>query len=381
MKIHEVDARSIFSRYDIPVPPSILIESAEEAGKAAGELGCPVVVKAQVLVGGRGKAGGVKLASSPEEAMEKAEKILGMDIKGIRVEKVLVARAVDIENELYAGMVVDRSTNKPLMMISPSGGVDIEEVARKTPEKILKVVIDPVWGLLPFQLRKLASFLTGEKEVAKQIKGVLQGLYRAFMGVDASLAEINPLVVTPEKEVRAIDAKINIDDNSLFRHPEVAGLRDESAEDVGEVEARENGLSFVKLEGRIGCVVNGAGLAMATMDMIKHFGSEPANFLDVGGSSNPEKVITALSIILRDKNVKSILFNIFGGITRCDDIAAGIIEARKRMDLDVPLVVRLTGTNEDEAKRMLEDTDLIPASSMEEGVREAIGVAGNQEQD
>jgi succinyl-CoA synthetase beta subunit len=377
LKIHEVYARSIFSDYGIPVPPSILIEEAKEAKKAADELGCPVVVKAQVLVGGRGKAGGVKLASTPDEAVDKAEKVLGMDIKGIKVEKVLIAKAVDIKNEFYAGMVVDRSSNKPLMMVSPSGGVDIEEVAREAPEKILKMNIDPIWGLLPFQLRRLTSFLTGDKDVAKQLSKVLRGLYEAFMGVDASLAEINPLVVDPDNVVYAIDAKINIDDSGLFRHSDVAELRDESAEDEGEVEARNNGLSYVKLEGKIGCVVNGAGLAMATMDMIKHFGSEPANFLDVGGSSNPEKVITALGIILRDENVKSILFNIFGGITRCDDIAAGIIEAKKQMNLDVPVVVRLTGTNQDKAKAMLENTGIISSSSMEEGVKKAIELAGN----
>lgn len=377
MKIHEVYARNVFSDYGIPVPPSILIEKVSEAKKAASELGCPVVVKAQVLVGGRGKAGGVKLASTPDEAVDKAEKILGMDIKGIKVEKVLIAKAVDIKNELYAGMVVDRSSNKPLMMISPSGGVDIEEVARKTPEKILKITIDPIWGLLPFQLRRLTSFLTGDKEVAKQLSKVLKGLYEAFMGVDASLAEINPLVVDPDNVVHAIDAKINIDDSGLFRRREIAELRDESAEDEGEVEARNNGLSYVKLEGEIGCVVNGAGLAMATMDMIKHFGSEPANFLDVGGSSSPQKVITALGIILRDENVRSILFNIFGGITRCDDIAAGIIEAKNQMDLDVPVVVRLTGTNQDKAKDMLENTGIIFSSSMEEGVKKVIELAGS----
>ena len=375
MKLHEVDAREIFSRYGLPVPPSRLIRKAEEAGEAAREIGCPVVVKAQVLVGGRGKAGGVKLASHPDEAVQKAKAILGMDLKGITVEKVLVARAVDITKEFYVGMVVDRRSRKPLMMVSPAGGIDIEEVARRMPEKILKIVIDPLWGILPFQTRHMTSFLTGDKETAKKLAAVLGSLYAAFMGVDATLAEINPLVVTPAGEVWAIDAKINIDDSSLFRQKEVAGLRDESAEDRGEADAREAGLSFVKLNGTIGCVVNGAGLAMSTMDMIKHFGGEPANFLDIGGSSSPDKVLSAMRIILRDSNVKSILVNIFGGITRCDDVARGIIEAKKELGMEVPLVVRLTGTNEDTARNILAGTTLISVSTMEEGVTKAIAAA------
>ena len=376
MKIHEVDARGIFERHGLPVPPSRLAVRPEEAREAARELGLPVVVKAQVLVGGRGKAGGVKLASTPDEAAEKALAILGMDIKGNKVEKVLVAKAVDISRELYVGMVVDRRSRKPLMMVSPAGGIDIEEVARTSPEKILKVVIDPIWGLLPFQVRRMTSFLSDDKEVSKKLGGILTCLYRAFVGVDASLAEINPLVVTPAGEVWAIDAKINIDDSALFRRSEVSAMRDESSEDRGEVEAREAGLSFVKLNGSIGCVVNGAGLAMATMDMIKYYGGEPANFLDIGGSSSPDKVLAAMRIILRDRNVKSILVNIFGGITRCDDVARGVIEARKQLGLGVPLVVRLTGTNEEAAREILAGTELISAASMDDGVRKAIAAAG-----
>jgi succinyl-CoA synthetase beta subunit len=375
LKIHEVDARVIFSKYGLPVPPSRLVGKAEEARDAAREIGCPVVVKAQVLVGGRGKAGGVKLASSPDEAAEKAKAILGMDLKGITVEKVLVARAVEIAKEFYVGMVVDRRSRKPLMMVSPAGGIDIEEVARATPERILKVVIDPAWGILPFQARQMTSFLTEDKEIAKKLGPVLVSLYKAFIGVDASLAEINPLVVTPAGEVWAIDAKINVDDSSLFRQKEVALLRDDSSEDRGEVDARAAGLSFVKLDGSIGCIVNGAGLAMATMDMIKHYGGEPANFLDIGGSSSPDKVLAAMKIILRDSNVKSILVNIFGGITRCDDVARGMIEAKKQLGIDVPLVVRLTGTNEDKAREILVGTELIAASTMEDGVKKAIAAA------
>jgi len=375
LKIHEADARALFTKFGLPVPPSRLVLNPEDARKAAEEIGCPVVVKAQVLVGGRGKAGGVKLASTPDEAAAKAKAILGMDLKGIRVEKVLVARAVDIAKEFYVGMVIDRRSRKPLMMVSPAGGIDIEEVARTAPERILKVVIDPAWGILPFQMRRMTASLSGDKDTAKKIGPILAALYRTFMAVDASLAEINPLVVTPAGEVWAIDAKINIDDSGLYRQKEIDAMRDESAEDRGEVEAREAGLSFVKLDGSIGCIVNGAGLAMATMDMIKHFGGQPANFLDIGGSSSPDKVLTAMRIILRDKNVKSILINIFGGITRCDDVATGLLEAKKQLGGDVPLVVRLIGTNEERAREILRGTALIAAATMEEGVTKAIAAA------
>jgi succinyl-CoA synthetase beta subunit len=372
LKIHEVDARMIFTRHGLPVPPSELVGTADRAKEVAEKLGCPVVVKAQVLVGGRGKAGGVKLASTPAETASKAGEILGMEIKGLTVEKVLVARAVEIDQEIYAGIIIDRRSRKPLMIVSAAGGIDIEEVARTAPEKILKVPIDPLWGLMPFQLRLMTSFLTGDREIAAQIGDALTRLYTAFMAVDASLAEINPLVISPDGKVWAIDAKINIDDNGLYRQAEISALRDESAEDPGEMEARKNDLSYVKLDGSIGCIVNGAGLAMATMDMIKHYGAEPANFLDIGGSSSPQKVLSAMRIILRDENVRSILINIFGGITRCDDVAQGIIDAKEQLGIDVPLVVRLTGTNEERAIEMLEGTDLVPASSMDEGVLKAI---------
>lgn len=375
MKIHEVDARGIFERFGLPVPPSKPVSDAGSAEKAAELLGCPVVVKAQVLVGGRGKAGGVKLAKSPAEAGEKAEAILGMNIKGYTVKRVLVAKAVDIEREFYLGAIVDRRSKKPLFMVSPSGGIDIEEVARTTPEKILKIAIDPLWGPLPFQIRKMTSFLSDEKEIQKQIARVIKSLYSAFINVDASLAEINPLVVTPDKEVWAIDAKINIDDNALYRQKDIEALRDRVSEDPGEAEARESGLSFVKLSGNIGCIVNGAGLAMATMDMVKHYGAEPANFLDIGGSSSPDKVLSAMRIILKDENVRAIFINIFGGITRCDDVANGIIQAKEKLGIDIPLVVRLTGTNEDEAKELLKGTDIIFASGMDEGVKRAIEAA------
>lgn len=375
MKIHEYDARAIFLSFGLPVPPSRIATTAEQAKSAAKELGCPVVIKAQVLVGGRGKAGGVKLASDPDEAEAKASAIIGMDLKGYKVGRVLVAKAVDIEREFYIGVIVDRRSRKPMMMVSDAGGVDIEEVARSSPEKILKTTIDPALGVLPFQARRMAAFLSNDRETSKKISSVLSELYRVFIESDASLAEINPLVLTPGGEIWAIDAKLVIDDNALFRQPNIASLRDDSAEDVGEVEARKAGLSFVKLEGKIGCIVNGAGLAMATMDMIKHFGGEPANFLDIGGSSSPDKVLAAMKIILRDPNVKSIFINIFGGITRCDDVALGLIEARRQLGSDVPLVVRLTGTNEERARELLSGTALISAATMEEGVVEAIRAA------
>ena len=375
MKLQEYQAKDILRRYGAPVQEGKVATTPEEVEQIAKEFGTTVVIKAQVLVGGRGKAGGIKLASTPEEARQKAEKILGMDIKGLTVKRVLVARAVDIEKEFYIGMIVDRRTRKPLVMVSPAGGIDIEEVAKTTPEKILKVPIDPLWGPLPFQIRLMSSFLSDDKEIQKAIGRVISGLYKAFIGVDASLAEINPLVVTPSGEVWAIDAKINIDDNALYRQKEVAGLRDTESEDPSEVEAREGGLSFVKLDGNIGCIVNGAGLAMATMDMVKHYGAEPANFLDIGGSSSPEKVLSAMKIILRDKNVRSIFINIFGGITRCDDVARGILQAKEKLGVDMPLVVRLTGTNEDKAKELLQGTDITFASGMDEGVKKAIEMA------
>ena len=376
MKIHEYQAREIFRSHGLPVPPDRVAGTPEEADAAARELGDPVVVKAQVLVGGRGKAGGVKLAGSPAEAREKAAAILGMDIKGITVERVLVAPAVDIAAEAYAGIVVDRASRQPVMMVSPAGGVDIEEVARETPEKIERVRIDPRYGLLNHQAMALGFALYDDLESVRRAAGIFRGLYAAFVEVDASLAEINPLVVTQAGEILAIDAKINLDDNALFRHPDLAELRDPADEVPAETEAREKGLSYVKLDGNIGCIVNGAGLAMATMDLIKYYGAEPANFLDIGGSSNPEKVVNAMRIVLSDPNVRAVLFNIFGGITRCDDVANGIVEALDRLEVEVPIVIRLTGTNEEEALRILEGVGLPATRSMDEVVQRAIEMAG-----
>jgi succinyl-CoA synthetase beta subunit len=375
MKIHEYQAREIFRDHGLPVPPERVATTPEEAEAAARELGGTVVIKAQVHVGGRGKAGGVKVTKSPPEARTAAEKILGMEIKGLEVRKVLVAPAVDIAHESYVGIIVDRASKRPVLMVSAAGGVDIEEVARETPEKIHKVAVDPRYGLLNHQAMGLGFALYDDLDRARAAARIFHGLYAAFEAIDASLAEINPLVVTRDGELLAIDAKVNLDDNALFRHPEFESLRDPSSEEPAETEAREKGLSYVKLDGTVGCIVNGAGLAMATMDLIKYYGAEPANFLDIGGSSNPEKVVNAMRIVLSDPNVKVILFNIFGGITRCDDVANGIVAALKQLELDVPIVIRLTGTNEKEALEILESVGLPATNSMDEVVQKAIELA------
>ena len=375
MKIHEYQAREILERHGVPVPGFEVVDDPEEAARAAEGLGGTVVIKAQVHAGGRGKAGGVALAGDPDQARTRAGAILGMDLKGFVVEKVLVARAVDIEREYYAGVVVDRTTKRPVFMVSDAGGVDIEEVARETPEKIHRLGVDPVDGLSPEQAADLASRIEPAPEVARVVADVIARLYEAFLASDASLAEINPLVVTPDGEVWAVDAKMNIDDNALFRHPEIAAMRDASYESGQLRKAREMGLSYVKLDGNVGCVVNGAGLAMATMDLIKFHGGEPANFLDIGGSSSPEKVVTALDIITADSNVRAILINIFGGITRCDDVAGGLVEALERRGIGIPLVVRLTGTNQEEAREILVEHHLVSAETMDDAVRKAVGLA------
>jgi succinyl-CoA synthetase beta subunit len=334
-----------------------------------------VMVKAQVHVGGRGKAGGVKYCATPEVAREKAQAILGMDIKGLTVEKVLVTEAADIGTEAYVGIIVDRATKKAVFMVSAAGGIDIEEVAATTPEKIKYFGVDPRYGLLSFEAQQLGFFLYQDAKQARAAGKIMQQLYKAFIENGCSLAEINPLVVTPQGEVIAVDAKMVIDDNELDRRPDVAALRDESSEAPSEVEARKANLTFIKLDGNVGCVVNGAGLAMATMDLVKYYGGEPANFLDIGGSSNPEKVVNALRIITSDPNVKCILFNIFGGITRTDDVANGIVTATKQNPLQVPIVIRLTGTNEEIAVRILQENRLSAMTDMDEAVQRAVALA------
>ncbi|HET6463799.1 MAG TPA: ADP-forming succinate--CoA ligase subunit beta [Candidatus Krumholzibacteria bacterium] len=376
MNIHEYQAKEIFARFGIPVPPGTVVRTPAEAESVAAKIGKPVVVKAQVLVGGRGKAGGVKIANTPAEAKEKAAQILGMDIKGEKVQKVLVTEAVDIASEIYVGVVMDRRAQKPLIMASAEGGVEIEITAVEKPQAIKRVHVDPLYGVQSFAARNLAAELADNAEQAKPMADIIEKLYKVFDGTDASLAEINPLVVTKDGRVLAIDAKLNFDDNALYRHADIEAMRDTEAEDAGETTARAEGLSFVRLSGNVGCIVNGAGLAMATMDLVKEYGGQPANFLDIGGSSRPEKVVTALTIITSDKSVRSILFNIFGGITRCDDVARGLVTAFNQMDLKLPVVVRLTGTNEKEAREILKQIpSLHSAETMDEAVKKAIQLA------
>jgi succinyl-CoA synthetase beta subunit len=380
MNIHEYQAKEIFRSHGIPVPPGEVATSAQEAEQIARKYGGMVVVKAQVHAGGRGKAGGVKLAKSPEEAREHASRILGMKIKELTVEKVLVTPAEEIASEAYVGLIVDRGSKKAVFMVSSEGGVDIEEVAATNPEAIRKLAVDPRYGLLPHQAYGLATSLYDDVRQQRTAARIMQQLYESFIDAGASLAEINPLITTPEGEVKAIDAKMNIDDNELFRRPEIEALRDESSEDPAEVEAREAGLTFIKLEGDVGCCVNGAGLAMATMDLVKYYGGDPANFLDIGGSSNPEKVVNALRIITSDPAVKVILFNIFGGITRCDDVANGIVTATRQIDIGVPIVIRLTGTNEELAVRILEEAGFSAMTDMDEAVERAVNLAKGEGQ-
>ncbi|MEW5875199.1 MAG: ADP-forming succinate--CoA ligase subunit beta [Candidatus Zixiibacteriota bacterium] len=375
MKIHEYQAKDIFAAAGIIVPQGKVAKTPTEARAIAEKIGRTVVVKAQVLVGGRGKAGGVKLARTADEAERLAGEILGMDIKGLTVRRVLVTEAVEIASEAYIGVVIDRAIKRPVLIVSAAGGMDIEEVARRFPEKIVKLPLDPLLPVHPFHARRMAFSVYDDPAVAKQAADIITRMVGVFWSQDCSLVEINPLVVTPEGKVLAVDAKINFDDNALYRHPEWEKLRDPDADDPSELEAKANDLSFVKLEGNIGCVVNGAGLAMATMDLVKRYGAEPANFLDIGGSSNPDKVIAAMKIILRDKNVKAVLFNIFGGITRCDDVARGIVKATEQLKPKVPIVVRLTGTNEEEAHKVLAKVGLRVAPGMEDVVRQAIGLA------
>ena len=375
MNIHEYQAKDLLRAQGVPIPPGEVASTPAEAEAIAKQYGGTVVVKAQVHAGGRGKAGGVKLAKSPAEAKEIASKILGMQIKGLTVEKVLVTPAADIASEAYVGVILDRASRKPVFMVSPAGGIDIEEVAAKTPEKILKLPVDTRFGLQPYQASRLGFFLFDDVKKVRAAAKIMQQLYAAFMKNGCSLAEINPLVVTPAGDVVALDAKMVIDDNELDRHPEIEALRDESAENAAEVDARNSSLTFIKLDGDVGCVVNGAGLAMATMDLVKYYGGEPANFLDIGGSSNPEKVVNALRIITADKNVKAILFNIFGGITRTDDVANGIVTATKQNPLKVPIVIRLTGTNEEIAVKILKDNGFSASSDMDEAVKRAVELA------
>lgn len=376
MKIHEYQAKKILRGCGVPVPAGEVCSTPAKAIKVAEKMGLPVVIKSQVLVGGRGKAGGVKLARTLEDTKSLAKEILGMDIKGEKVRKVLVEQALDIAREVYLGIIIDRARKKTVFMVSAAGGVEIEQVAAESPEKILFVPIDPLIGLAEFQVREMADFTQIPSSGAKAFRTVVTGLYTAFKDNDCSLAEINPLVVTAQGEVVAADAKMNFDDNALFHHPAIAELRDPAEEAPLERLAREKKLNYVKLDGRIGCIVNGAGLAMATMDIVKHFGGEPANFLDIGGGAKAEQVAEALKLIVSDRNVNTVFFNIFGGIVRCDLVAQGILEALQSLpDWDTPIVIRLSGTNEEKARDMLKGTDLIAVSSMSEGAQKAVEIS------
>jgi succinyl-CoA synthetase beta subunit len=372
MKIHEYQARDLFNKYGIPVPEAIVCRTVEEVEARVPDDNQLRVIKAQVHAGGRGKAGGVKLARNKAEAVENARKILGMNLKGYIVEKVLVGHAVDIDREFYVGLINDRNTKSVMLMVSAEGGVEIEEVAKHNPEKILKIPIDPLVGLMDWQAREVALQLFPEIRHARAAADIFQKLYKLYQDSDSSLAEINPLVITKQDEIMAIDGKMNFDDNALFRQPEMLAMREVTEEEQKEIDAHAKGLSYIKLDGTIGCMVNGAGLAMATMDLIKLYGGEPANFLDIGGSSSPQKVIDAMNILLSDKNVKAVMINIFGGITRCDDVARGLIIALDQIKTKIPIVVRLSGTNSKEGLELLKSTGLPTVGSMGEAARKAI---------
>ena len=375
MNLHEYQAKELLRAAGVPIPPGEVATTPAEAEAIAQRYGTAVMVKAQVHAGGRGKAGGVKFCKTPADAREKAQAILGMTIKDLVVEQVLVTVAADIGSEAYVGIIVDRATKRPVFMVSAAGGIDIEEVAATTPEKILYLAVDTRYGLQAFEAMRMGFFLFKDVKLARQAAKIMGQLYTAFMDAGCSLAEINPLVLTPQGELIAVDGKMVIDDNELDRRPEIAALRDESSEAPSEVEARMANLTFIKLEGNVGCVVNGAGLAMATMDLVKYYGGDPANFLDIGGSSNPEKVVNALRIITSDPNVKCILFNIFGGITRTDDVANGIVTATKLNPLTVPIVIRLTGTNEELALKILQENGFSASSDMDAAVQRAVALA------
>ncbi len=375
MKLHEYQSKQIFAKYGVPIPKGRVAATAAEARQIAEELGGRVVIKSQVLVGGRGKAGGVKLAQSPDEAEDLATQILAMEIKGLPVRKVLVDEAANIETEIYLGITNDRAARKPVMMASAAGGVDIEEVARETPEKIIKVHIDPLLGLQGYQTRDLAAGIDLPKEHWRAFGKIAQGLWEAYYHSDATLAEINPLVVTAEGQLLAVDGKMVLDDNGLFRHPDLAEMRDLDVEDPTEVEARKYGLSFIKLDGDIGCMVNGAGLAMATMDITKFFGGKPANFLDIGGGANADKVAAAFRLILSDPEVKAVLINIFGGITRGDEVARGILAALEEVKPEVPMVVRLVGTNAEAGRQLLAEANMITAETLADAAQKAVAAA------
>ncbi|MDC1105313.1 ADP-forming succinate--CoA ligase subunit beta [Prolixibacteraceae bacterium] len=373
MKIHEYQAKEIFSRYQICTPKEKLCIDTKEAILAFRKINKKVVVKAQVHTGGRGKAGGIKLASNEKELQMATNTILGMDIKGHIVEKVLISEAVDIQKEYYVGLTIDRSNHTILLMVSSEGGVEIEEVARVSPEKIQKYALPIGSSLAPFRAREVAFDFFKDIHLVRQFADTIEKMYKVFVDQDASLVEINPLVITSKEKMIALDAKMTIDDNAMYRHPDLDKLRDDDEDEKLELEAKQHGLSYIKLDGNIGCMVNGAGLAMATMDMIKLYGGTPANFLDIGGSSNPKKVKQAMHYLTQDPNVKAIMINIFGGITRCDDVAHGLLQAFEEIKITLPIVIRLSGTNAEEGLKILSTSSKVKTvSSMSEAAKLAI---------
>ncbi|MEX2443308.1 MAG: ADP-forming succinate--CoA ligase subunit beta [Alkalispirochaeta sp.] len=372
MKIHEYQAKELFASYGIAVQDQEVITKAEDARAATERMGGFVVVKAQVLVGGRGKAGGVKLARSADEAVQHAQAILGMDIKGETVEKVLIAPAADIKKEYYVGLIMDRAGKKIILMVTKEGGVEIEELAVTDPDKIIKYPIDIASGLNEKELVSVLTDVFEKQALVEQATDTVKKLYRLFVEKDASLVEINPYALVDDSTIMALDAKVNFDDNALYKHTDVEAMKNAEEYSQDEIDAREFGLSFVSMDGDIGCIVNGAGLAMATMDIVKLYGGQPANFLDVGGSSNPEKVLNAIKIILRNRKVRAILINIFGGITRCDDIAKGIIMATDQIDIKVPMVIRLVGTNQEEGRALLEEKGFSVADDLSTAVQKVV---------
>lgn len=379
MKVHEYQAKGFFGQYGVPVDRHFLCRTADEAVEAYRKLGGgKAVVKAQVHTGGRGKAGGVKLGVSEEEIRKHAEAILGMQIKGYTVDRVLVSEAVDIAAEYYVSILVDRKSKSPMMMLSRSGGMDIEQVAKETPEKIEKIIIDPTIGMADFKANEAAWKLFDDRAQVKQAAKISKALYKLFVEKDASLVEINPLVMLKDGTLKAIDAKMTFDNNALFRHPDVKDCFEPDDDEKKEQWAKDHGFSYVNLGGKIGCMVNGAGLAMATMDMIKLYGGKPANFLDIGGSSNPEKIVEAMKLLLSDKHVNTILINIFGGITRCDDVAKGLLEALDIIKTDIPIVIRLTGTNEAEGREILKGTHFTVATTMADAGHKAVEISNNR---
>jgi succinyl-CoA synthetase beta subunit len=375
MKLHEYQSKTIFAKYGIPIPRGRVAATANEAKQIAEELGGRVVIKSQVLAGGRGKAGGIRLAKSPKEAEEMATAVLGMEIKGLPVRKILVDEAASISKELYLGLTNDRAASRPVLVASAEGGVEIEKVAQDTPDKIIKIHIDPLLGLREYQARDVAAAIDLPRGQWRAFSEIARGLWQVYTNCDATLVEINPLVITTDNRMMALDGKMVIDDNALFRHSDLAEMRDLDIEAPAEIEARKYGLSYIKLDGKIGCMVNGAGLAMATMDIIKYCGGEPANFLDIGGGASAEKVAAALRIILLDSHVKAILFNIFGGITRCDEVARGILTAMAEVKPRVPMVVRLVGTNAEEGQRILSNAQMVTADTLYDAAQKAVAAA------